>query len=301
MQSIYSVLKSHSDDIVQEEKFLKISIKKMYDLYVLLLQLLVEVQKLAEQKQAISKKKHLATKEDLSPNRKFVDNRLIHKIAKSSSLSIYIESHRLKNWSMDDKYVKIIWDRLQKSDLYMNYLNSLTDSYQEDQTFVIDFFREIIAPDTKLADYFEGENISWVDDIPFVNTWILKTLQKMNAQSIFSLDRLYKNQDDENFVSELFKKVILNHHTFESDIKIHTPNWESDRIADVDMILIKMGMGEFLYFSSIPVRVSINEYIEIAKDYSTQKSGYFVNGVLDKLSKELSKDKRFVKLGRGLL
>lgn len=301
MQSIYSVLKSQNDDIVQEEKFLKVSIKKMYDLYVLLLQLIVEVQKLAEQKQAISKKKHLATKEDLSPNRKFVDNRLIHKISKSSSLSIYIDNHQLNNWSVDDKYVKIIWDRLQKSDLYSDYLNSLTNSYQEDQTFVIDFFREIIAPDAKLADYFEGENISWVDDIPFVNTWIVKSLHKMNAQSIFSLDRLYKNEDDENFVSELFKKVILNHHTFENDIKIHTPNWESDRIADVDMILIKMGMGEFLYFSSIPVRVSINEYIEIAKDYSTQKSGYFVNGVLDKLSKELTKDKRFVKLGRGLL
>ena len=301
MQSIYSVLKSHNDDIVQEEKFLKISIKKMYDLYALLLQLFVEVQKLAEEKQSISKKKHLATKEDLSPNRKFVDNRLIHKIAKSSSLLLYIEKHQLNNWSIDDKYVKIIWDRLQKSDLYSDYLNSLTDSFQEDQTFVIDFFKEIIAPDTKLADYFEGENISWVDDIPFVNTWIVKSLHKINAQSIFSLDRLYKNEDDESFVSELFKKVILNHHTFENDIKIHTPNWESDRIADVDMILIKMGIGEFLYFSSIPVRVSINEYIEIAKDYSTQKSGFFVNGVLDKLSKEFSKDKRFVKLGRGLL
>ena len=177
----------------------------------------------------------------------------------------------------------------------------MTDSYQEDQTFVIDFFTDIIAPDTKLADYFEGENISWVDDIPFVNTWMVKSLQKIHVKSVFTLDRLYKNEDDENFVSQLFRKVILNHHTFENDIKIHTPNWESDRIADVDMILIKMGISEFLYFSSIPVRVSINEYIEIAKDYSTQKSGYFVNGVLDKLSREFSKDKRFVKLGRGLL
>ena len=301
MQSIYSMLKSHDDDIVKEEKFLKISIQKMYHLYVLLLQLFVEVKKLAEQKQAISKKKFLATKEDLSPNRKFVDNRLIQKLAESSSLSLYIENHQLNNWSVDDKYVKIIWDRLQKSDLYLDYLNSLTDSYQEDQTFVIDFFTDIIAPDTKLADYFEGENISWVDDIPFVNTWMVKSLQKIHVKSVFTLDRLYKNEDDENFVSQLFRKVILNHHTFENDIKIHTPNWESDRIADVDMILIKMGISEFLYFSSIPVRVSINEYIEIAKDYSTQKSGYFVNGVLDKLSREFSKDKRFVKLGRGLL
>tara|TARA_R110002072_G_scaffold51965_5_gene139093 strand:+ start:56 stop:406 length:351 start_codon:yes stop_codon:yes gene_type:complete len=115
------------------------------------------------------------------------------------------------------------------------------------------------------------------------------------------LGSLYKNEDDENFVSELFKKVILNHHTFENDIKMHTPNWESDRIAGMDMILIKMGISEFLYFPSIPTRVTINEYIEIAKDYSTQKSGYFVNGVLDKLSKEFEKEKRLVKVGRGLL
>jgi N utilization substance protein B len=102
-------------------------------------------------------------------------------------------------------------------------------------------------------------------------------------------------------VSELFKKVILNHHTFENDIKIHTPNWESDRIADMDMILIKMGACEFLNFPMIPTKVTINEYIEIAKDYSSEKSGYFVNGVLDKLSREFDKDKKFVKVGRGLL
>lgn len=301
MQSLYSMIKSHNDDIIKEEKFIKFSIKKMYDLYVLLLQLLVEVQKLAEQRQEISKKKHLATKEDLSPNRKFVENRLIKKIAESTSLSLYIKNQKLHNWSTDYKYVKIIWDRLQKSDLFLGYLNSVNDSYETDKNFVIEFFSEIIAPNTKLADYFEGENITWVDDIPFVNTWIIRSLKKLKATSTFLLGSLYKNKDDEDFVSELFKNVILNHHTFENDIKINTPNWESDRIADIDMILIKMGISEFLYFSSIPIRVSINEYIEIAKDYSTQKSGYFVNGVLDKLSKEFYKDKRFVKVGRGLL
>ena len=117
----------------------------------------------------------------------------------------------------------------------------------------------------------------------------------------FKLGSLYKNQDDEDFVSDLFKKVILNHHSFENDIKIHTPNWETDRIADMDMILIKMGVCEFLNFPFIPTKVTINEYIEIAKDYSSEKSGYFVNGVLDKLSREFLKDKKIVKVGRGLL
>ena len=301
MQSVYAMIKSHDDDIVKEEKFIKFSIKKMFDLYVLLLQLLVEVQKLAVQKQEISKKKYLATKEDLSPNRKFVDNKLIKKLAESASLSLHIEGQNLNNWSKDDEYVKIIWDKLQKSDLFSTYLNTTEDSYKIDKGFLIDFFREIVAPNTKLAEYFEDENITWVDDIPFVNTWVARSLNKQKEKSTFTLGSLYKNQDDQDFVSKLFKKVILNHHTFENDIKIHTPNWESDRIADMDMILIKMGACEFLHFPFIPTKVTINEYIEIAKDYSSEKSGYFVNGVLDKLSREFAKDKKFVKVGRGLL
>ena len=300
MQSVYAMIKSYDDDVLKEEKFIKHSIKRMFDLYVLLLDLLVEVQKLAVEKQEISKKKYLATKEDLSPNRKFVENKLIKKIEESSSLTLYKEAQNLDNWSKDDEYIKIIWDLLQNSDLFFEYLNSSEDSYNSDKDFVVAFFKEIIAPNVKLADYFEGENITWVDDIPFVNTWVVRSLSKQKSSNAFKLGSLYKNQDDQDFVSDLFKKVILNHHSFENDIKIHTPNWETDRIADMDMILIKMGVCEFLNFPFIPTKVSINEYIEIAKDYSSDKSGYFVNGVLDKLSREFLKDKKIVKVGRGL-
>ena len=301
MQSVYAMIKSYDDDVLREEKFIKYSIKRMFDLYVLLLDLLVEVQKLAEEKQEISKKKYLATEEDLSPNRKFVENKLIKKIAESSSLTLYKEAQNLDNWSKDDEYIKIIWDLLQNSDLFSDYLNCSEDSFNSDKDFLVAFFKEIVAPNVKLAEYFEGENITWVDDIPFVNTWVVRSLSKQKSSNAFKLGSLYKNQDDEDFVSDLFKKVILNHHSFENDIKIHTPNWETDRIADMDMILIKMGVCEFLNFPFIPTKVSINEYIEIAKDYSSEKSGYFVNGVLDKLSREFLKDKKIVKVGRGLL
>ena len=301
MQSVYAMIKSYDDDVLKEEKFIKHSIKRMFDLYVLLLDLLVEVQKLAVEKQEISKKKYLATKEDLSPNRKFVENKLIKKIAESTSLTLYKEAQNLDNWSKDDEYIKIIWDLLQNSDLFSDYLNSSEDSFNSDKDFVVAFFKEIVAPNLKLAEYFEGENITWVGDIPFVNTWVVRSLNKQKSSNAFKLGSLYKNQDDQDFVSDLFKKVILNHHSFENDIKIHTPNWETDRIADMDMILIKMGVCEFLNFPFIPTKVSINEYIEIAKDYSSEKSGYFVNGVLDKLSREFLKDKKIVKVGRGLL
>ena len=301
MQSVYAMIKSYDDDVLKEEKFIKHSIKRMFDLYVLLLDLLVEVQKLAEEKQKISKKKYLATKEDLSPNRKFVENKLIKKIAESTSLTLYKEAQNLDNWSKDDEYIKIIWDLLQNSDLFSDYLNSSEDSFNSDKDFLVAFFKEIVAPNVKLAEYFEGENITWVDDIPFVNTWVVRSLTKQKSANAFKLGSLYKNQDDQDFATDLFKKVILNHHSFENDIRIHTPNWETDRIADMDMILIKMGVCEFLNFPFIPTKVSINEYIEIAKDYSSEKSGYFVNGVLDKLSREFLKDKKIVKVGRGLL
>jgi len=301
MQSVYAMITSKADDLIREEKFLKLSIQKLLDLYVLQLQLIVEVQKLATQKLAISKKKHLATKEELSPNTKFIENQAILNLVNSTSFVTFKNDNNINNWTLDDEYVKIIWKKLEKSDLYKAYLNSGDSSFKEDKNFVQDFFKEIIAPDDKLADYYEDQNISWLDDIPFVNTWIVRTLSKLKQNKIFVLDKLYKDEDDEKFVLELFRKVILHHISYEEDISDKTPNWETDRIADIDMILIKMAIAEFLKFPSIPVRVTINEYIEISKDYSTNKSGYFINGVLDKLSKEYEKNKTLNKIGRGLL
>ncbi|CAM1360230.1 N utilization substance protein B homolog [Tenacibaculum sediminilitoris] len=301
MQSVYAMQQSHSDDLVKEEKFLKHSIQKMYDLYVLNLQLLVEMQKLAHKRIELSKKKILATKEELNPNTKFIDNKLINLLNESVSLEGYVELNKLNYWDLDDEYVKILLDELQKSDLYKKYMDTIEDSFNVDKAFVIDFFREIVAPNEKLADYFEDKMISWVDDIPFVNTWILKSLNKQKANKPFILGSLYKDNEDKIFVSDLFTKTVLHQHKYEEDIKEKTPNWEADRIADIDMIIIKMAISEFLHFSSIPSRVTINEYIELAKDYSTSKSGYFINGVLDKLSKDYLSSNKMVKIGRGLL
>lgn len=301
MQSVYAMQQSQNDDMVKEEKFLKHSILKVFDLYVLNIQLLAEVQKLAAKKIALSKKKILATSEDLKPNTKFINNKLISAISESISLESYLALNKLNHWSFDDEYVKIIFDILQQSDLYKNYLANEVDSYKLDKAFVIDFYKQIVAPNEKLAEYYEDKMISWVDDIPFVNTWILKTLNKQKEGKTFILGNLYKDKDDEDFVVDLFSKTILKHKSYEQEITDKTPNWETDRIADIDMILIKMAITEFVNFPSIPVRVTINEYIEISKDYSTTKSSYFINGVLDKISKEFLKDKKIAKIGRGLL
>ena len=301
MQSVYAILQSHNDDIIREEKFLKHSILKMFDLYVLNLQLIVEVQKLAAKKMALSKKKILATTSDLKPNTKFIDNKVIDTIAQSASIEGFIELNGLNNWEENNEYVKIIFEELLKSDLYKNYLASEENSFKLDKAFIVGFFKEIIAPNEKLAEYYEDTLISWVDDIPFVNTWVVKTLSKQKANGLFVLGSLYKDKDDEDFVSDLFRKTVLKQAEYEKDIAEKTPNWETDRIAEIDMILIKMSITEFINFPSIPTRVTINEYIEISKDYSTAKSSYFINGVLDKISKEFVANKKIVKIGRGLL
>ncbi len=301
MQSVYAMQQSHNEDLVRELKFLKHSIQKMSDLYVLNLQLIVEVQKLAQKKIELSKKKILATKEDLTPNTKFLENKLISLLKESVSLEGYIELNKLTNWEVEREYVKLIWDALEKSKLYTDYMATPIGSYNDDRDFIVAFFKEIIAPNEKLDDYYEDKVISWVDDIPFINTWIVKSLNKQSPKKTFVIGSLYKDNDDKQFVDDLFNKTMLHQHTYQEDIREKTPNWEADRIADIDMILIKMAITEFLHFPSIPSRVTINEYIELAKDYSTNKSGYFVNGVLDKLAKDYSDSKKMVKIGRGLV
>ena len=301
MQSVYAVFQSKNDEIAKEEKFLKFSIARVYDLYVLMLSMLIEIRNMAEQHQEIAKKKYLATSEDIHPNRKFVDNQFLQKLKNNSSLSAYLKNNKLLYWKEDHEYVRLLWDAIKESSLYKDYINSKDESYSNDLNFVTDIYREIIAPNEKLFDYFEGKSLSWVDDIPFVNTWFLMNAKKLNSTTVFTKEKLYKDKDDEDFVMALFRNIIKHHTEFISDIDKKTPNWDTDRIAEIDFILLKMALTEFVYFPSIPTRVTINEYIEIAKDYSTSKSSYFINGVLDKLLKDYTASDRIKKIGRGLL
>ncbi len=301
MQSVYAYFQSENDNLRNEEKFIYSSIDKLFNLYLLQLSLLSEVVKYEKKYIKISKKKHLATSEELNPNTKFVDNKVINLIAESVSLKAYIKQKKLNNWELNDEYLKDVWKLIKESKIYINYMKSKDNSFEDDKSFVIDIFKELIAPNDELAEYFEGENISWVDDIPFVNTWMVKTLNKINEKYPFRVGNLYKDEDDKQFVVDLFRKVILNIEKYENEIIDKTPNWDKERIAEIDKILIVMAIAEFLEFSTIPTKVTINEYIEISKDYSTDKSSYFINGVLDKVLKEFTASKRFEKIGRGLM
>lgn len=301
MQSVYALLQSKSDNLKKEEEFLCTSIEKMHDLYVLMLRLLVEVKNMEKKHIEISGKKYLATAQDLNPNCKFINNQIFRLLEESGSLNAYLEEKKLNYWRLDNEYVHEILKLVKESSIYADYLKSEKSSFEEDREFVVALFKNVVAPNEKLAEYFEDKTISWVDDIPFVNTWIVKSLNQIKPKQTFLLGNLYKDEDDKKFVVDLFRKVVLNHKEFEKEIENKTPNWDTDRIAEIDMILIKMAISEFLKFPSIPTSVTINEYIEIAKDYSSEKSSFFINGVIDKILKEFTASKRLNKIGRGLL
>ena len=301
MQSVYALFQSKSDNLAKEEKFLNFSVQKTFDLYVLQLLLLVAVKDMYNEHLQIRKKKFLATEEDKNPNLKFVDNQVIKAIEESPAVIKYRNERKMDNWKDDKEFVRVILDKLMESDILKEYLSTKNNDFKGDKEFIIKFFKEIVAPDDKLYDYYESMNLSWVDDLPFVNTMVIKSIKNLKPGEPVSLDLLQVNEEDREFMIDLFRKSVLHHADYDDEIDGKTPNWDNDRIAEIDMILIKMALTEFLYFPSIPTKVTINEYIEIAKDYSTQKSSYFVNGVLDKLLKEYQEAKRLNKSGRGLL
>jgi len=303
MQTIYAFNGSESDDLKKDEKFLLFSIENMHNLYLLIMSLLLEVQKRAAQDLEKKQKKHLATSEDKNPNRKFVNNQVFQAILENETLNNSLEHNKTINWDLDSEYVDIVFKAIVKSEVYQDYMRTRTSDFKEDKDFFIDVFKEIIAPNDKLYDYIEDKNLTWLDDLPTVNTTILKLIRKLkpnSAEAHFS-PKLYKDSEDKQFAIDLFKKTILNAATINEEIAQKTKNWDADRIANLDYVLLQMGICELHYFPSIPVKVTINEYLEIAKEYSTPKSSIFINGILDKLVKEYKKEGKLNKVGRGLM
>jgi len=303
MQTIYAYNGGEKQDFGKDQKFLLYSIDNMYNLYLLILSMFIEIQKKAEDQLEKVQQKHLATKEDKNPNRKFADNTVLKMIVNNQLLAEKIEKHKIRNWELDNEYIDIIYKAITSSKDYETYMKTRNNQFEEDKAFVIDVFTNIIATNEKLYDYIEDKNLTWLDDLPTINTTILKQLQKLkpNASETHFVPKLYKDEDDREFALDLFKKTILNSDHLREEIIKKTVNWDSERIASVDYVLIQMAICELQHFPSIPVKVTINEYLELAKEYSTPKSSIFINGILDKLVKEYEVEGKLNKFGRGLM
>jgi len=302
MQSVYSFYKTEQEDLTKQEKHLLYNMEQMQDLYLLMLQLLLAVRDQAENKLVLSQKKHFATDSEKNPSRAFIDNKVLALIDSHSLFSDTIDKKNLNYWAQDDEYAAIVYNELKEKEWYQEYLENKEATFQEDQEFLVRLYKEVIAPNDKLYDYLEDKRLTWLDDYPLVNTLMVKMLSKLSLKNVGSvlIPDVYKDKDDRNFAIKLFREVITNDEILYSKIEGKTPNWDKERIAGLDMIILKMGISEFLFFPSIPVRATINEYLEISKEYSTPKSSIFINGILDKLVKDLTEANNLNKIGRGL-
>ena len=303
MQALYALSQSEQPDLLKEEKFLNASTAQMYDLYLVLIDLVVEIHAHAKDMMERSQLKMLATESEKNPNLKFINNEVLVKLSENELLQKELKKAKLNNWRLDNEYVVLIYNELMKSDFYEAYMSDTESDFKKDRDFVIDFFSEYVAPNNKLYDYLEDYRITWVDDLPVVNTTIVKRLGKIKPNSPEStiIPKLYKDEEDRQYAKDLLLRTARNNEEYEAEILGNTPNWDQDRIAALDKILIKMALCEFLRFPSIPIKVTINEYLELSKEYSTPKSSIFVNGVLDRLVKKYKKESRLNKAGRGLI
>jgi N utilization substance protein B len=303
LQALYAYFQSEEDEFGRAENELLASVEKMYDLYVYLLLTFGELHGMAVRRQEESKKKLRPTESDINPNTKFIDNAIIRQLENSAELRKLSEQRKI-NWTNDEsqELFRKMFQHIRESETYMHHMNTEENGFEADRIFAVDLFKTEIANHELLYNFFEEKSIHWMDDIDLVCSMVLKTLKQIEDGKELELLPLYKpNDDEQEFIVQLLRKTISLDSENEVLIDELTDNWELDRIAKMDIILMKMAITELQVFNNIPTKVTLNEYIEISKFYSTPKSNGFINGVLDKAIDRLTKEKKIVKVGRGLV
>lgn len=302
LQSLYSFFQGDEDDFRRTESELMSAIEKIYDLYIYFLLSFGELNRQAINRQEENKKKLRPTEEDMNPNMRFVNNRLIAGIEAIKELEEVAEDRKI-NWvgAEEQEMFRKIFMQMREGENFFAYMNAEEDNFEADRQFVLTLFKEEIANSPLIYHFFEEKSIHWLDDIDLVCAMVLKTIKGFEEDN-FSILPLYKDKEDEmTFVKELYRKTLTMDKENEVLIDDLTKNWELDRIAKMDIILMKMALTEMQVFKSIPTKVTLNEYIEISKYYSTPKSNGFINGILDKAIAQLTKDNKITKMGRGLI
>lgn len=299
MQTLYSYFQQEKPDAVFYEKELFKSLDKIYDLYIYVLVLFTDIHHTALLVTEENKNKRLPSKEDLEPNMRFIENVVLVSLTRSEELKKEVANRKI-SWQSDFDLVRKLYAELRTTEFYKNYMVSTTPSAKEDKQFLISMATEFLYEHDLLNHIFEEKNIHWADDTFGAFSMVSRTFENFTGK--VNLVPLYKDkEDDVQFISTLFRKTIAGDKEFNKLIDEKTKNWELDRIASMDILLMKMAIAEFLYVSNVPVKVSLNEYIDISKEYSTPNSRTFINGVLDKIIADLKRDNKIQKTGRGLM
>jgi N utilization substance protein B len=303
LQLLYAHFQSNEQDFIKTDKELNVSLDRMYDMYLYLLLTFEQLNRAAENKIEDRKKKLRPTSEDLNPNMRFVDNQLVNQLSNSEELHEIVKKRKV-NWmgAEAQEMFRKMFNSVLESEAYVLYMNNEESGYEIDRNFMLQLFKDSVANSPWLYNFFDEKSIYWMDDLDLCCSMVLKSIKTMNPGVDFIPMPLYKDPADEStFVHDLLRKTIQNNAEYDVLITEMVDNWETERIAKMDLVLLKMGITELLYFQSIPSKVTLNEYIEISKFYSTPKSNIFINGILDKIVEKFKAEKRLVKTGRGLL
>lgn len=287
MQSLYAYyLSNNREEVV--ETYMKKGMDDIFNLYIHLLMLLLEIKNEAEKQIEIRKKKYFATAEDKQASRKFIDNRIFSVLSCNEQLKKYIEKNTQLKWVENNHFPLKILKEIQQSEWFENYMNDENSSFEKDKDFFLEMYYQVIAPSDLLEEIVEEKNIHWSDDLHIANSMVYATIESFreHSGSTLNLLRVYKDEEDKEFALNLFRESIAREIELRKIIERISENWGLDRIAFLDLVILQMAVCEIKYFPTIPHKVSINEYVELAKNYSTLKSKIFINGILDKLVKE---------------
>ncbi len=298
MQALYGYFQHENANAKQFEKDMFKSLDKIYELYLTILSLLNHVHHTALVIIDENKNKKLPTQQDLNPNLKFVNNFILLELSNNKAFADILEKRKI-NWQNDFDLIRKLFFDLRASDLYKNYMQNSINTIKEDKQFLIDYITEQLSTNEVLLSLFEDKNLHWADDAFVAFNSVVRNLDK--TSDAFSLLPLLKDEkDDLEFMSALFNRTIMYKADFKELIGKHTKNWELERIANMDMLLMEMALTEIMYIPTIPIKASLNEYIDISKEYSTPQSKLFLNGVLDNVVNELKRDNKINKIGKGL-
>jgi N utilization substance protein B len=302
LMALYAFNRREDENLAQAETELMFSIGKSYDLYHYLLLLVIELADIASEKIDQALLKRMPSHADLNPKRRLIDNRVIAQLRKNIEFKNYISSKKL-SWINNSHIPRLLYNKMIVWEAYEEYMLADNDNYISDKKFIIRIITDLFLNSEDLNSNLEEQSIYWNDDMEYISSMVEKTLKKFKSDSgeKTQLMPLFKNAEDEEFVKILFRKAVVNKDKCSELIDKNTTNWEVDRIALMDILVMQLAITEILEFPEIPVKVTLNEYIEIAKYYCTSKSSTFVNGILDNIVKEIRDMGLFNKFGRGLV
>ena len=296
IQIVYAYYQNGDKTVKAAEKELLFSLSKAHDLYNYLLLLMVAITEYADDRINKAKSKLAPTSEDLNPNLRFVQNKFATQLASNKQLLEYCESQK-RTWSEDLNTVKELYDKILDSVVYKKYMVATESSYQEDKELWRKLYKTFICPSESLDEVLEDQSLYWNDDKEIVDTFVIKTIKRFEESEGADQPLLeeYKDEEDQEFAVNLIRHIIENEEEFRSLIGKHTKNWDLDRVSLMDIVLMQCALAEIKYFPNIPLNVTFNEYLDLAKLYSTQKSGSFINGTLDSIVNQLKKEGILIK------